>query len=248
MSEKSRVQVGYWDCRGLVNPIILILEYLEKPYVLETPSKNLVGPPPAYDKSRWYQAKSSLLKGYDFPNLPYYHDEAQGLRLTQSSAILLHLARCHGLLVPAEDENDVKVLAEIDMLREEIKDLVSLTTAYCYDGNINEATTENYVLNVKNRLRLLAAFLVKNGSKWFMGQTLTYIDFMAYDILDQQRILLPGIMDGFPELQAFLERFECLQTMKSYFESERCRKFPLWSERSFVGRNEGNKAPYYNSS
>lgn len=235
-----KVEVGYWDCRGLVNPVILMLEYLQKPYILQTPSKDLLGPPPTFDKSRWYEAKSSLLKGFDFPNLPYYHDKELGIRLTQSSAILMHLARCHGLLVPANHENDINMLADIDLLREEIKDLVAVTTTYCYDGKNTKYTTENYVRNVADRIQLLGNKLTKNSSKWFLGDALTYIDFMAYDILDQQRILLPKILDDFPDIQAFLKRFESLHTLKSYFESDRYRKFPLWSERSFIGRSETN--------
>ena len=42
----SKVTVGYWDCRGLAHPIILLLEFLKKPYELINPSKELVGPPP----------------------------------------------------------------------------------------------------------------------------------------------------------------------------------------------------------
>lgn len=99
------VTVGYWDCRGLVQPIILILEYLKKPYKFETPSKNLIGPPPNFDKTKWYSAKNSLLKGYAFPNLPHYHDPELGIKLTQSSAIMMHLGRSNGLF---PDENDLK--------------------------------------------------------------------------------------------------------------------------------------------
>ena len=60
---EEKVIVGYWDCRGLVHPIILILEYLEKPYEFQTPSKDLIGPPPKYDKELWYKAKDALLEG-----------------------------------------------------------------------------------------------------------------------------------------------------------------------------------------
>ena len=42
----SKVTVGYWDCRGLAHPIILLLEFLKKPYELKNPSKELIGPPP----------------------------------------------------------------------------------------------------------------------------------------------------------------------------------------------------------
>ena len=89
----AEVTVGYWDCRGLGHPIILMLEYIQKPYQFKTPDKSLIGPPPKYDKSGWLATKGQLLDGFDFPNLPYYHDPQNGIKLTQSNAIILHIAR-----------------------------------------------------------------------------------------------------------------------------------------------------------
>ena len=46
----DKIIIGYWDCRGLVHSCILMLEYLKKPYEFKTPPKDLIGPPPTYDK------------------------------------------------------------------------------------------------------------------------------------------------------------------------------------------------------
>ena len=37
---------------------------------------------------------------------------------------------------------------------------------------------------------------------------LTYVDFLAYNVLDLYRIFDPKCLDGFPNLKAFLSRFE----------------------------------------
>lgn len=37
---------------------------------------------------------------------------------------------------------------------------------------------------------------------------LTYVDFLAYDVLDLYRIFDPKCLDEFPNLKAFLSRFE----------------------------------------
>lgn len=37
---------------------------------------------------------------------------------------------------------------------------------------------------------------------------LTYMDFLAYDVLDLYRIFDPKCLDEFPNLKAFLSRFE----------------------------------------
>lgn len=65
------VTIGYWNCRGYLNCIKLMLEYKKVPYnVVSVPR----GPPPHYSKDEWMANKEQLLDGFDFPNLPYYTD------------------------------------------------------------------------------------------------------------------------------------------------------------------------------
>ena len=237
MSEK-KVKIGYWDCRGLVNPIILQLEYLKLPYDLETPDKKLIGPPPKFDKTKWLEQKGELLHGFDFPNLPYFEDPSKGLKLTQSNAILMHIARTNGLFPKTED---FKILAQMDLLREEFKDVTSLITAFCYDPNVDEEKTKKFYLISRQKLEKLDSILKQNPSWFFLpGENLTYIDFLAYDIIDHLRILFPQILRDLPNLNNFLEKFENLEPMADFMKSERYRKFPLWSERSFWGKSAEN--------
>ena len=93
----TSVTVGYWDCRGLAHPIVLLLEFLKKPYELKVPPQYLIGPPPDFAKTKWFEAKEDILKGFDFPNLPYYHDSELNLKLTQTNAIIMHIARTNDL-------------------------------------------------------------------------------------------------------------------------------------------------------
>ena len=50
-----------------------------------------------YAKTKWLEAKDELLKGFDFPNLPYYYDPDMDVKLTQTNAILMHIARTNDL-------------------------------------------------------------------------------------------------------------------------------------------------------
>ena len=237
----DRVIIGYWDCRGLVHPIILVLEYLKKPYTFVPPSKDLIGPPPNYHKNKWFEAKSKILADYDFPNLPYYHDPDLDLKLTQSSAIIMHLARTNDLWSPDQDEAG---LANADVLREEIKDFVQLTVDLCYDPEapMDQIKIETYKQNAHKRMDLLEKKLTKSNSKWFMGAKLTYLDFLVYDVLDQQRLLFPGLVLLGPcqRLRNFMADFEALPTVSVFLASPRYRPFPLWSERSHLGRSSLN--------
>lgn len=232
----SKVTVGYWDCRGLAHPIILLLEFLKKPYELINPSKELVGPPPKYAKTKWLEAKDELLKGFDFPNLPYYYDPDLDVKLTQTNAILMHIARTNDLC-PNPTQVNEKTMTEMDMLREELKDFYLMTTGLTYNSNVSNELIEEYVKTAKTKLDLLEK---KLGSQWFLGKILTYLDFMAYDIIDHQRILFPTILQEFVKIKAFMDTFEELQGIKDFMKSDRYKKFPLWSERSFFGRNADN--------
>ena len=57
---------------------------------------------------------------------------------------------------------------------------------------------------------------------------------------DNQRILFPTILQEFVKIKAFMDTFEELQGIKDFMKSDRYKKFPLWSERSFFGRNADN--------
>ena len=58
--------------------------------------------------------------------------------------------------------------------------------------------------------------------------------------VDNQRILFPTILQEFVKIKAFMDTFEELQGIKDFMISDRYKKFPLWSERSFFGRNADN--------
>ncbi|KAL1480293.1 hypothetical protein MTO96_051158 [Rhipicephalus appendiculatus] len=82
--------LGYWDLRGLGQPIRNLLVYKGVDF---TDKRYKFGPAPDYDRGEWLREKYTL--GLRFPNLPYYIDD--DVRLTQSLAILRYLGRKHGL-------------------------------------------------------------------------------------------------------------------------------------------------------
>ncbi|XP_023324890.1 E3 ubiquitin-protein ligase RNF126 isoform X2 [Eurytemora carolleeae] len=94
----TNVVLGYWDMRGIGEPIRLILEHAGACY----DDRRILT-----SKPKWLKFKTSL--GYDFPNLPFYQDE--DVKITHSKAILKHLGRKYGL-----DGSTVKAKAEVDMM------------------------------------------------------------------------------------------------------------------------------------
>ena len=95
-------------------------------------------------------------------------------------------------------------------------------SGYAYP-NVSKITISEYVKNAKKRLTLLEK---KMESKWFLGHKLTFLDFMAYDIIDHQRILFPSILDEFRKIKSFMEAFEDLDGIKEFMKSYWCLNIP----------------------
>ncbi|CAG0921460.1 unnamed protein product, partial [Notodromas monacha] len=106
---------GYWRLRGLGQSIKLLLAHAGVDYQLkEYP----------LDWEEWSADKYGLK--LDFPNLPFYIDDQEGVRLTQSLTILRFLGRKHGLMPKIEKEIQRAELCEQQMedLRKAIVELV----------------------------------------------------------------------------------------------------------------------------
>ncbi|NWH70833.1 GSTM2 transferase, partial [Piaya cayana] len=215
--------LGYWDIRGLAHAIRLLLEYTETPY---QERRYRPGPAPDFDRSDWTNEKEKL--GLDFPNLPYLIDG--NTKLTQSNAILRYIARKHKMCGETEEE-----ILRVDMLLNHIVDLCDRFAHLCYSPDF-EKLKPAYLEQLPRKLRELSQFL---GSRpWFAGQKLTFVDFLAYDFLDMQRIFVPDC----PELQGnlghFVQRFEALEKISAYMKSGRFIKTPIFSWTAIWGNTK----------
>ncbi|XP_068275381.1 glutathione S-transferase 2-like [Nyctibius grandis] len=206
--------LGYWNIRGLAHASRLLLEYTGTPYQerLYCP-----GPAPDFDLSDWTNEKNKL--GLDFPNLPYLIDGPT--KVTQSNAILRYLARRSGLGGESEEE-----LLRVDLLENQIVDLRDSFARLCYSPDF-EKLKPLYLEQLPGKLRELSRFL---GSRpWFAGEKITFVDFLAYDLLDQYRIFVPQCPELGGNLGRFVERFEALPRVSSYMHSGRFIRTPLFT-------------------
>ncbi len=228
-----KVVIGYWNTRGYVHPIKLMLEHLGIAYEFQSQSHLRKG----LDKSAWFEKKAEILKGYDFPNLPYFHDLDSGLRITQTHAIIMHIARAKskGDLVPRDEAG----LVEADVWREVLKDLMDLVINLCYDTDQTDEKKANFAKDAKAMFKPMEAKKSKtSSSKWLVQDQLTYVDFWAYETFDHCRILFPAILDECPSLRSFLVNFETLPNISNYLKSDRFNRLPLWGEAAVLGRSQ----------
>ncbi|NXW76511.1 GSTM2 transferase, partial [Hirundo rustica] len=234
------VTLGYWDIRGLAHAIRLLLEYTETPY---QERRYRCGPAPDYDTSDWTNEKEKL--GLDFPNLPYLIDGTT--KLTQSNAILRYIARKHnmcecggvpapgggprgfvggGLTPPRPSGGETEEEKQrVDLLENQLMDLRMNFARLCYNPDF-EKLKPAYLEQLPKKLQELSRFL---GSRpWFAGQKLTFVDFLAYDVLDQQRMFVPECPELKGNLAQFLQRFEALDKVSAYMRSGRFMKTPIF--------------------
>ncbi|XP_042536151.1 glutathione S-transferase Mu 2 isoform X1 [Dipodomys spectabilis] len=207
--------LGYWDIRGLAHAIRLLLEYTDTSY---EEKKYSMGDAPDYDRSQWLSEKFKL--GLDFPNLPYLIDGAH--KITQSNAILRYIARKHNLCGETEEEK-----IRVDILENQAWDTRIQLGTICYSPDFEKLKPE-YVEGIPDKMKLFSQFLGKRP--WFAGDKITFVDFLAYDILDQHRMFEPKCLDAFPNLKDFMSRFESLNKISTYMKTSRFLSRPVFTK------------------
>ncbi|XP_048207763.1 glutathione S-transferase Mu 1 isoform X8 [Perognathus longimembris pacificus] len=207
--------LGYWDIRGLGYAIRLLLEYTDSSYEEKIYS---MGDAPDYDRSQWLNEKFKL--GLDFPNLPYLIDGAH--KITQSNAILRYIARKHNLCGETEEEK-----IRVDILENQVWDTRMQLARICYSPDFEKLKPE-FLEGLPDKIKLFSQFLGKRP--WFAGDKITFVDFLAYDILDQHQMFEPKCLDAFPNLKDFISRFEGLKKISAYMKTGRFLPRPVFSK------------------
>ncbi|GBN57159.1 Glutathione S-transferase Mu 1 [Araneus ventricosus] len=201
--------LGYWDVRGIAEPIRYLLHYKkvdfdEKRYVVAS--------------DEWINEKFSL--GFDFPNLPYYKEG--DFKLTQSLAIFRYLARKHGLAGKTDEEKD-----RISMAEQQSRDFRAVLRAFVGDGDYETRKGEFLENTVSVLFKQWEKFL--GDRKFLAGDELTYVDFMVYENLDFYRLFHATVLDDFPTLKAYFNRVKNLPEMQKYLNSSRFKAWPIFA-------------------
>lgn len=221
--------LGYWDVRGLGNPIRYLLthanvDYEEKLYKC--------GGPPEFDRTMWLNDKFNL--GLDFPNLPYYIDG--DVKLTQSQAILRHLARKHGLDGKTEAEK-ARVDMAVSQLTDNHMDFVRLVYnpefAQLKDAYVNGDPAKGFRVSMADKLKLLTSFL--GDRKFVAGDYVTYADFVFFEYLEGQSFFKSDLLKDYPVLEEYHKRIRAVEGVDKYFKSPNAITFPFNGAPAYFG-------------
>ncbi len=197
----SKATIAYFEGRARVEPIRVILEELAIPYEDEKVSFET-----------WVKMKGET----PFGALPSYRKG--DMEIFQSHAIIRHLARVHDLYGSTEVER-----VRCDVIEEAISDLTELVGKA--PGRPNFASERaDYVANeLGPALDRLERFLKSNqnpGGFW-VGSSLTFVDLIAYAILDSTCAMFPEALETCPALRSFCDQIATRPRIAAYIESGR---------------------------
>jgi len=210
----GKVVLGYWKIRGLAEAIRYVLEYTRTPYVEKLYEH---GPAPTYDRSGWLSDKINPKLALDFPNLPFYFEG--NLRITQSAAILRHLARKNKLYGDNEEEH-----ALVDMMEGEVVDWAKKIMGISYSENF-DTLLKNVIAEVLPEFAAKFESFLAN-KKFVVGNKVTYVDFTLYTLLDQANIMT-NFLAKHAKLAAYHASIRALPGIKEYLASGRFVARPI---------------------
>ena len=61
----------------------------------------------------------------------------------------------------------------------------------------------------------------------YAGEGLTFVDFMVYELIDENLLLVPECLRSFPNIREHLQRFERLPQVAAYMRSPEFMKYPI---------------------
>ncbi|XP_075698379.1 glutathione S-transferase P 1-like [Rhinoderma darwinii] len=168
----------------------------------------------------WFSGKSDLKKKAVFGQLPrFQHGDFD---LYQSNTILRYLGRVHGINGSNNQES-----ALIDMVNDGVEDLrQKYGRLYFFDY---ETGKEKYINDLPNQLSAFEKILSKNsnGTKFVVGDKISYADYNLLDILHCHLDLDPKCLTSFPLLSAYVERLASRPKLSQYLKSEKRNKRPI---------------------
>jgi len=211
--DDSLPQLGYWKIRGLAHPIRTMLAYTNTKY------KNVMYEQgDDFSRDAWDSVKHK--QGLDFPNLPYWIEPSTGLKITQSQAITMHIARQNNLVGSTNTEK-----AHLDMLIGVLLDIRPAWTSCCYNPKFKELVGDVLGKKIAGTVGELDAWMAKR--KWFIGDNLSVADFLFFEFFDQISTYDAKYLEKYSNLATWSKNFAALDAIASYRKSSAFFAHPI---------------------
>jgi glutathione S-transferase len=191
----------YFNVRGRAEVIRLLLEETATPYRERR-----------VEVHEWPELKPTM----PFGQMPIY--EEGDLFICQSHAIYRHLARIHNLYGRNEREH-----VRCDMIEEVFVDAQNVVAGFMWRPDFAEKRAEFERTTLTESLTRLERMFVQNrdGTGYWVGDDLTFVDFLMWHHLDYIRPLSQATLERFVALYAFKKRIEARPRIAAYLKSSR---------------------------
>ncbi|XP_053417934.1 glutathione S-transferase P-like isoform X1 [Nycticebus coucang] len=168
-------------------------------------------------KETWQQG--SLKASCLFGQLPKFQDG--DLTLYQSNAMLRHLGRALGLY--GKDQLEA---ALVDMINDGVEDhrkrcSYLIHHNYLEYSHSQEEGKAKYVQELPGHLRPFETLLAQNrgGQAFIVGDQISFADYNLLDLLLAHQALVPGCLDSFPMLSAYVARLSARPKLEAFLAS-----------------------------
>ena len=199
---ESKPTLGYWKIRGLGAGIRYQMKYIGAEYNVEEYEQ---GPAPGFSRAPWTDVKPK--QGLDFPNLPYFKDG--DFSITETAAIHIYVA---DKWMPALLGDSAEQRAKVNMLYGIIFELKLKVTIPCYMGS----DRSNLISEMNARLPGILKFIGDN--KFIVGNSVTWLDFYFFELIELMKFLMPNLFEVFPALQELHRAVKELPKLKEYLD------------------------------
>lgn len=151
-----------------------------------------------------------------FNQLPYYIDKE--VKLSQSMTIIRYLSKKYHL----DGHNELE-RTRIDLIENQLKDYRADYLSATFDPHF-EVAKADYLKKLPKTLEELSRFLGIHA--FFAGNSISYVDFIAYEFIDLHFYLEPEMFANYDNLKNFLLRIEEIPQINKYQYSDNYIRWP----------------------
>ena len=213
------INVTYFPIRGLVEPVVTLLEFVGLPYTITT----------VESRPAWEEIKKDLpAKGCEFPNLPLL--EHEGKFKTESFAQLAYVAKVAKRfdLLPTQENFD-RFLELFGV----ISDLYPVFTMIAYTAKSDDEIRHHIVENLKrHNQKLVSLSNILATQKWLKGDQISILDFRFAELLEKMLVMdeelkLESFGMDISNFKRYLNDFAAIPQIAAYRTSDKFKMRPF---------------------
>ena len=228
------MEFGYWKIRGLAGGIRALLEYCDADWkdnqyeVVETSESSentikVLERKTAWDASQWFDVKKSdeFQKNFIFPNLPWLKDG--DVYLTQSQTIFKYIARKFKM---GQNLSDTEAW-RVDLAMDQVGDMRMGFFFMLYDLPTHPFANRETFCKTSLQPQLVQLNRFIGDGTYLAGETLTYADFMTWEVLDHLVRFDETLFNGLDNIKRFKATFEALPKVKAFMAGDKFMVGPI---------------------